>query len=91
MPGPYDNGPQRIGMMASAVTNWMGDNAVLTELSVRLKRPVIFGDVSRFGGSVSAVAPDAAGGGDVDLDLTALNQLGEVTATGSAKVRVLAD
>ena len=26
MPGPYDNGPQRCGMLGTVATNWMGDN-----------------------------------------------------------------
>lgn len=91
MPGPYDNGPQRIGMMASAVTNWMGDDASLTELNVRLKRPVIFGDVSRFGGTITGINPNGNGGGEVALDLVAQNQLGDVTARGTARVQVPAD
>lgn len=90
MPGPYDNGPQRIGMMASAVTSWMGDDAWLEALSVRLKRPVIFGDVSRFGGPVTAKRRDRADG-LVELDLSATNQLGETTATGTARVRLMGD
>jgi len=91
MPGPYDNGPQRIGMMASAVTNWMGDDARMTELSVRLKRPVIFGDVSRFGGRIVAIEPAGGGGGTVRLELVATNQLNEVTARGTATVVVPAE
>ena len=32
MPGAYDNGPQRCGWFAHAVTNWMGDTALLHKL-----------------------------------------------------------
>ncbi len=52
MPGPYDNGPQRIGMMATCVTNWMGDDGFMRAHSVRVKLPVIFGDTTYTGGRV---------------------------------------
>ena len=91
MPGPYDNGPQRIGMMASSVTNWMGDDAFLSSLSVRLKRPVIFGDISRFGGAVTAKRRLKSGQGEVSLDIVAKNQLGDVTAKGTATVLLAKD
>ena len=35
MPGPYDNGPQRIGMMTTPVNNWMGNDGRWKALSVR--------------------------------------------------------
>ena len=88
MPGPYDNGPQRIGMMASAVTDWMGDDGLLRAHSVRLKLPVIFGDVSRFGGRIDEKRISDAGGGLVDLSLEARNQRGEITAVGTATVEL---
>jgi acyl dehydratase len=87
MPGPYDNGPQRIGMMATSVTNWMGDDGILRELSVRLRAPVIFGDVTYTKGSVSGTRVDG-GRGLVDLEIRAENQLGDVTATGRAVVEL---
>lgn len=88
MPGPYDNGPQRIGMMASAVTNWMGDEGFLRAHSVRLKLPVIFGDVSYFGGRVEAKRVDEQGRGLVELSLRARNQRSETTAVGTATVEL---
>lgn len=89
MPNAYDNGPQRIGMMASAVTNWMGDDAELRNISVRLKRPVIFGDVNYFKGKVVAKR-DAVGHGRgvIVCELTAENQFGDITAVGTATVDV---
>jgi acyl dehydratase len=85
MPNAYDNGPQRIGMMASCVTNWIGDDGEVRELSVRLKLPVIFGDVSYFKGRVTGKrvqGKDAL----VDCEIWAENQLGQVTAKGTASV-----
>lgn len=85
MPGPYDNGPQRIGFVGSSVTNWMGDDGELKELSVRLKLPVIFGDITYTGGQVTGKRRDGDGY-LVDLELWARNQLGQTTAVGKAVV-----
>lgn len=87
MPGPYDNGPQRIGMMATCATNWMGDDGFMTRLSARLKLPVIFGDTTYTKGRVAGKRTE----GDralVDLELWAENQLGQTTITGSATVEL---
>jgi len=83
MPGAYNNGPQKCGWMAHPVLDWMGDDAVLRQLSVRLRRPDIFGDTVWCGGSVTAV-----NGTEVSIDLSARNQLGETTAEGSAVIRL---
>lgn len=83
MPGPYDNGPQRIGMMASCVTNWMGDDGFLRQFSVRIKLPVIFGDTTYTKGKVTGKRLED-GKGLVDAEVWAENQLGEVTARGTA-------
>jgi acyl dehydratase len=89
MPGAYNNGPQRVGWFAHAVTNWMGDGAFLHKLDVRLNRPEVFGDVVRIGGEVSEVSEVAAGSVPrILLGLRATNQLGEVTATGTAEVHL---
>jgi acyl dehydratase len=87
MPGAYDNGPQRIGFMAAAVTNWMGDDAFMRALSVRVKLPVIFGDTSSFKGEVTGKRMEN-GSPLVDLKIWAENQLGETTATGTAAVEL---
>jgi acyl dehydratase len=87
MPGPYDNGPQRIGMMSTAITNWMGDDGFIRRYSVRLKLPVIFGDTTFTGGRVLARRLEQ-GVGLVDLEVWARNQLGQVTAAGTATVEL---
>jgi acyl dehydratase len=87
MPGPYDNGPQRIGMVATCVTNWMGDDGFLKELSVRLRAPVIFGDITYTKGKVVGRRQEG-GAGLVELEVWAENQLGDVTATGHALVEL---
>lgn len=85
MPGPYDNGPQRIGMVATCVTNWIGDDGWLKELSVRLRAPVIFGDLTITKGKVVGKRREN-GEGLVEIEVWAENQLGDVTASGRALV-----
>lgn len=85
MPNAYDNGPQRCGWFAHAVTNWMGDYAFLETLEIRLRRPDIFGDTVWIGGTVTAL--DKVGDlARVSVKLEGTNQLGEVVATGTASV-----
>jgi acyl dehydratase len=87
MPGPYDNGPQRIGMLATCATNWAGDNGFVRRLSARLRKPVIFGDCNYFKGKVTAKRME----GDmpvVELQLWGENQLGDLTITGTAVVEL---
>jgi acyl dehydratase len=95
MPGVYDNGNQRIGVMATVPTNWMGDEGFLCEYTHRLRRPVILGDTLTISGQVTGTGetgPDLADGldtrnfGQVTMCLTATNQLGEVVSSGEAKV-----
>lgn len=83
MPGAYGNGPQKCGWMGHVVTNWMGDEGFLAELEVKLRAPDVFGDVIRCSGTVSAVDSET---GRVSIDLQSVNQIGDITATGSAVV-----
>ena len=87
MPGPYDNGPQRCGMLATCVTNWMGDDGFMRTLSTRLKLPVIFGDTNYIKGRVKGKRVED-GKGLVDLELWGENQLGQKTITGNATVEL---
>jgi len=87
MPGPYDNGPQRIGMMATCLTNWMGDDGFLRRYSARLKLPVIFGDTTFTRGRVVGKRIEE-GRGLVDAEVWAENQLGERTAAGTAVIEL---
>ena len=87
MPGPYDNGPQRIGMICTTLTNWMGDEGMVKRYSARLRLPVIFGDTNFFKASVTGKRKEN-GAGLVDVALTAENQLGEKTASGTATVEL---
>ena len=87
MPGPYDNGPQRIGFMTTCLTNWIGDDGFVRSVSVRLKLPVIFGDTTFCNARVTNKRLDG-NTGLIDLELWAENQLGQTTATGHASVEL---
>ncbi len=87
MPGPYDNGPQRCGMMLTAATNWMGDNGFVRSYSARLKMPVIFGDCNYFKGKVTGKRIDN-GVALVDVELWGENQFGQTTIKGSAVIEL---
>ena len=87
MHGPYDNGPQRCGMLTTCATNWMGDNGFVRKVSARLKVPVIFGDCNYFKGKVAGKRIED-GIGLVDLELWGENQFGQVTIKGSAVVEL---
>ncbi|WP_173934330.1 MaoC family dehydratase N-terminal domain-containing protein [Chelativorans sp. Marseille-P2723] len=87
MPGPYDNGPQRIGMIATCLTNWMGDDGFLREYSVRLHLPVIFGDTTYTKGEVTGKRMEGSRG-LIEVRVWAENQLGQKTASGTALIEL---
>jgi acyl dehydratase len=87
MPGAYDNGPQRIGMIATCITNWMGDDGFLRKYSMRMKLPVIFGDTTYTKGRITGKRVEN-GQALVDADMWAENQLGQTTAKGSAVIEL---
>ena len=85
MPGGYDVGPQRISGMGQLMTNWVGDDGFLRRLSVSVRRPNIFGDVSWCRADIVDKRVED-GAHVVDLALRVENQLGEVTAKGEATI-----
>ncbi len=85
MPGGYDVGTQRISWLGQLLSNWMGDDGFVRKLSVSLRRPNIFGDVSWCRGQVVDKRVEE-GAHLVDLELAVINQLDETTATGMAVV-----
>jgi acyl dehydratase len=86
MPGVYDNGWMRTSWMSQVVTDWMGDHAFLRSMEAKLIRPNLMGDTTWFHGQITGRDADGDGQGLVTLDLKGVNQLGEVTCTGSATV-----
>lgn len=87
MPGRYDSGLQRVAWMGQVATDWMGDDAELKTLSVRLRRPNVFGDTHWCTGTVKAKR-EVGGACLVDVELRGINQRDETTTEGSATVEL---
>jgi hypothetical protein len=85
LPGYCDYGPQRVAWLALLVTNWMGDDAWLKALSVRVTSFNLLGDVQWLRGRVveKSVEGDES---RVRCEVRAENQRGETTASGAAVV-----
>ena len=83
VPGAYDYGPERVAWLGHLVTNWMGNRGELQRLSAQVRRHNLIGDVTWCHGTV--VAKDEAAS-TVTLQVRAVNQRNEVTATGEAVV-----
>jgi len=69
------------------MTHWMGDDGFLRRLNVSLRRPNVFGDTTWCRGTVVDKRIED-GAPLVDLEVLAQNQLGEVTAKGTAVVEL---
>ena len=86
MPGPYDNGLQRTSWLGHLVTDWMGDAGFLSKLTSRILLPNVFGDTTWITGEVSNRDEVDESSGSVEITIQAHNQLGELTASGTAQV-----
>lgn len=83
VPGAYDYGPERVSWMGHVLTDWMGDDGFLAQLSVQVRRHNLIGDLVTCGGNVTAVDTDS---GEVSVQLHAHDQRGEESARGHAVV-----
>ncbi|MBI4507511.1 MAG: MaoC family dehydratase N-terminal domain-containing protein [Chloroflexi bacterium] len=81
----YDIGEQRIAWCSHLLTNWMGDDALLRRLEVRLRRPNFLGDTTWVRGRI-ADRLVREGEHLVACELWAENQHGERNVDGTAMV-----
>jgi acyl dehydratase len=94
MPGAYDDGHQRIGVVTALVTSWMGDAGFLRELRVRQRRPVIPGDLLRISGAVDEMLDEEPRAREVgptravSVHFEATNQLEQLVTGGTAVVEL---
>lgn len=88
LPVAHDSGIQRVAWLEDLIRNWAGDWSQIRELSVRLIRPNFATFTTWCSGKVTSVNSPEASDPDVTLQLECTNQLGEVTAEGSALVRL---
>ncbi len=86
-PDAHDCGLDRIAWCASLLTNWAGDHGSLRSLDVRLTLPNIHRDATWCFGRVDRAWTDGVRA-LVSVELWCENQLGEITARGSAHVEL---
>jgi acyl dehydratase len=86
LPTTYDYGRMRETWLIHLLTDWMGDDAWLRRLRVEFRRFNYVGDAQYVTGTVARLHRDEGGRPAADLDLTAVNQRGETTTTGTATV-----
>jgi acyl dehydratase len=88
--GPAAPGGLLVALAGRHVTHWMGDDAFLRQLSVRIMRPFRYGDALRLAGTVidRYTASDEARTRyhAITLQVTARNQLGETVVEAHAVV-----
>jgi acyl dehydratase len=85
VPEAYDYGPERVAWIASMLTNWAGDDGFVQELYCEVRRFNMIGDLTTCKGKV--VSRDEASA-TVKLEVAAVDQRGETTASGWAVVRL---
>jgi len=83
VPEAYDYGPERIAWIATMLTNWIGDDGFLSELYCEVRRFNLVGDLTYCRGKVTSKDDRT---GKIKLDIEAVNQRGESTASGWAVV-----
>jgi len=84
-PRAYDYGPERASWLTHHITDWMGDHGFLVEHNSQIRRHNPTGDIVTITGEVTAVDADA---GLVTVEQIARQQEGELSATGTAAVRL---
>jgi acyl dehydratase len=87
VPNAYDYGVLRDCWLSHLITDWMGDDAWLSNLSSQIRRFNYLGDFHTISGEVAAkrTVDDRH---LVDLELRGTNQCGEVTCSATATVIV---
>lgn len=90
VPTAYDVGVQRSCWQIHLLTNWMGDEGWLKEVSCQYRGFVYLSDVVRFGGRVTRKYIDNDGDHVVQLETWGINQRGVNIMPGSAVVALRA-
>lgn len=87
-PAAYDYGPERCSWLTHHLTNWMGDDGFLSRHQSQIRHHNIVGDWLTITGRVTAKRVDDDGHPVVDIEQEARNQHGELSARGTATVRL---
>ncbi len=83
----YDYGMLRNAWIMHAVTDWMGDDAVIVAVDDRVTGLNTLGDLTKITGSVTAIDEEGVCP-EVVCSLDCHNQLGDRTAYGTVRVRL---
>ncbi len=87
-PAAYDYGPERCSWLTHHITNWMGDSGFLHQHRSQIRRHNPVGDWMVIKGTVTAITADDHGAPLVEITQEAIQQDGELSATGVALVRL---
>jgi acyl dehydratase len=85
-PGAYDYGPERCSWLTHQLTNWMGDAGFLARHQSQIRHHNVVGDTIRITGTVTALGQDELGRSTVTVEQKAINQHGDLSATGLGTV-----
>ncbi len=88
IPRAYDYGPERCSWLIHHLTDWMGDDGFIVNHRCEIRRHNLVGDLITIEGRVRAITGDDAGQRCVEIEQRALNQDGELSATGMGMVRL---
>jgi len=86
VPEAYDYGPERVAWLATMLTNWIGDDGHLAELYCEIRRFNLVGDLTYCRGTVESCRARDATSGEVRVKIEAVDQRGDMNATGWAVV-----
>lgn len=87
LPGAYDLGPERCAWLIQCVTDWIGDNGLLTRIEARYHKFNYMGDVTRVRGRVTDKF-ERDGRALVRCAIECVNHREEVTATATAEAEL---
>lgn len=84
-PGIVIDGPLQGDWLSQCALNWLGDAASLVSFSYSNRRAAYLGEILTSRGRVIGIEPDL---GLVDLELSIVNEAGDVITPGSAQLRL---
>jgi acyl dehydratase len=87
-PRAYDYGPERTSWLIHQLTDWMGDDGFLVSHSAKVRRHNPVGDIITITAEVTGKSEDAQGRPLVSVEQRAVQQDGELSALGTAVVRL---
>ena len=86
-PEAYDYGPERTSWMTHHLTDWMGDQGFLRQISVKIRRHNPVGDTLFINGEVTRIF-EQDGQHCVEVQQNAKNQDGELSVLSTGVVRL---